>query len=244
MHQLSINFTFLRKSSRASDLLHVGLVGFYTWCTGVLLEFFTVSPEDSAVSLLYWIFSFLYPVFLFLGLCLCLVERILQWFLRKDPWVLIFWNFALLNMSLFHPLPVSLAIQFHAGNDFPPENWKGCLLASSVALRRRKLFSFFIFSIWKLRECSLSSQFGDISRWRALVWVYFYLLCWALGESLKSGKLFFGSMEFSWIILWWPPPHFYILSRILIIWKWNSWTSPHIFFYVLSYFPYLPLWKH
>lgn len=122
MHPLSIHFTFPRKSSRASNLLHVGLVGCCTWCTGVILGFFTVSLEDSAVSLLYWSFSFLYPLSSsFLPYAFVWVEHILQGFLRKDPWVLVFWNFALLNMSLFHPLSVSLGTEFHVGNYFPPE---------------------------------------------------------------------------------------------------------------------------
>lgn len=104
-------------------------------------------------------------VFLFLGFLLCFGRAHPPVFPEKRYMGWICWDFAHLKMP--HPwLAVSLGIEFQVGNYVPPENLKAlfyCLLASSIAVKRRKLFSYIIFSIWKLRESSLSSQRSDIS---------------------------------------------------------------------------------
>ena len=139
----------------------------------------------------------------FLAYSFVSVEHILQSLLRKDMWdefleTLHIWKCLILGWL------ISLGIEFQVVNYFPPENLRVlfyCLLASRIAVKRRKLFSFLIFSNWKLRESSFGSQSSDISWQCALAWVYFYLLCWTLCESWKSRKVLFMSLIFSKIIL-------------------------------------------
>lgn len=187
-----------RRLPAPSTLLPVGWVAFHPWhrCHPGPIA---VSLEEIPVSL-----SFLdLTSSSLLAYSFVSVEYILQSSLRKDMWdgfleTLHIWKCLILDWL------ISLGIEFQVGNYFPPETlsvFSYCLLASRMAVKRRKLFSFLILSNWKLRESSFSSQSSDISWQCALAGVYFYLLCWTLCESWKSRKLFFTSVIFSKSIL-------------------------------------------
>ena len=177
----------------------------------------TVSLEEISVSL-----SFLDLMSSsFLAYSFVSVEHILQSLLRNNMWdefleALHIWK------CLIPDWLISLGIEFQVGNYFPPETLSVfffyCLLASRIAVKRRKLFSFLILSNWKLRESSFSSQSSDISWQCALAWDYFYLLCWTLCESWKSRKLFFTSVIFSKIILLMIS---YTLTSFFSFWDYN-----------------------
>ena len=185
-------------------------------------------------------------VFLFLGFLLCFGRAHPPVFPEKRYMGWICWDFAHLKMP-YPWLAVSLGIEFQVGNYFPPENLKAlfyCLLASSIAVKRRKLVSYIIFSIWKLRESSLSSQssdtFHDSVPWHGPIFIYFAgpsVSPWNL-ESCSTGLWNFLKLSY-WRS---PPPSHFFYS----FWNYNYLKMELLdrssgFLSFLSYFPYLSL---
>lgn len=149
------------------------------------------------------------PVFLFPGLCSVTVEHTSpsgSW--EKSHGMLIFLTLPLWT-CLFPPHPVRLGVELQVGSYFPPENWKVLLfrlLASSTAVRRRKLFSFFIFFQSGILENLLLvprvMTFHDDVSWRGSIFVY------CAGPSVSPWNLESWSLDlwtFLELFYWWSP---------------------------------------
>lgn len=124
----------------------------------------------------------------FLAYSFVSVEHILQSLLRKDMWDEFLETLHICKCLILGWL-ISLGIEFQVVNYFPPENLRVlfyCLLASRIAVKRRKLFSFLSFQTGSWENLLLVLRvvtFLDNVPWHESIFIY------CAGPSVSPGNL-------------------------------------------------------